>query len=149
MSNKQYIWEAMSEPAQDGQLYWWTGYKLVLAADQVLIYAAGHKAFRIDLSLSRETVQSLVQQALILKPGDPASAQALAAYKLNIHPQRPTQLPQPRMHPPLGLPGPPLPGDMHPEYPQLRRTSIHHQQLQQQPTHPGAYGGYPAYVPRH
>ena len=69
----------MSEPAQDGQLYWRTGYKLVLAADQVLIYAAGHKAFRIDLSLSHETVQSLVQQALILKPGDPAPAQALAA----------------------------------------------------------------------
>ena len=33
MLNKQYIWEAIREPVQDGQLYWWMGYKLVLAVD--------------------------------------------------------------------------------------------------------------------
>ena len=32
------------------------GYKVVLAADQVLIYSAGHRGFRIDLSLSQEMV---------------------------------------------------------------------------------------------
>ena len=34
-------------------MYWKAGYKVVLVADQVLIYSAGHRGFRIDLSLSQ------------------------------------------------------------------------------------------------
>ena len=74
LKNKQFLWEQLSEAAPDGNTYWKAGYKVVLVADQVLIYLAGHRGFRIDLSLSQETVQQLSLQALMLRPNDPSSS---------------------------------------------------------------------------
>ena len=55
-------------------MYYKEGYKVVLVADQVLIYSAGHRGLRIDLSLSWKTVQQLLLQAPMLRPNDPSSA---------------------------------------------------------------------------
>ena len=74
LKNKQFLWEQLSEAAPDGKMYWKVDYKVVLVAEQVLIYLAGHRGFRIDLSLSWETVQQLLLQALMLRPNDPSSA---------------------------------------------------------------------------
>ena len=66
LENKQFLWKQLSEAALDGNTYWKVGYKVVLLADQVLIYSAGHKGFNINLRLSRETVQQILLQALML-----------------------------------------------------------------------------------
>ena len=52
LQNKQFLWEQLSETAQDGNVFWKEGYMLVLAADQVHIYSAGHSSLKIDLSPS-------------------------------------------------------------------------------------------------
>ena len=74
LKNKQFLWEQLGEAAPDSNIYWKVGYKVVLVVDQDLIYSAGHRGFRIDLSLSWETVQQLLLQALILRSNDPSSA---------------------------------------------------------------------------
>ena len=74
LTNKKFLWEQLTEAAPDGKMYWKAGYKVVLVANQVLIYSAGYRGFRIDLSLHRETVQQLLLQALMLRPNDPSSA---------------------------------------------------------------------------
>ena len=62
--------EQLSEVGADGQKTWQAGYKPVLMADQVIIYAEGHQGFKIDLNLGRDTVCHLLKQALMLKPND-------------------------------------------------------------------------------
>ena len=57
LQNKQFLWEQLSDTALGGNVFWKEGYMVVLDADQVLIYFAGHRGFRIDLSLSQEMVQ--------------------------------------------------------------------------------------------
>lgn len=60
---------------------WLEGYRLVLAVDAVLVYAAGHKAFEISFSLSEATTMELVKQAKMLVPNDPGSVEGLRQYK--------------------------------------------------------------------
>ena len=85
LRNKQAIWAAFTSPETAGlpptQRQWVQGYRLVLMADTVLIYAEGHRAFKIDLSHAPTTVAELVSQAKMLQPGAPASAAMLQAYK--------------------------------------------------------------------
>ena len=85
LRNKQAIWAAFTSPEIAGlppaQRQWVQGYRLVLMADTVLIYAEGHRAFKIDLSHAPTTVAELVSQAKMLRPGAPASTATLQAYK--------------------------------------------------------------------
>ena len=86
LRNKQALWAAFTAPETAGflplaQRQWVQGYRLVLMADTVLIYAEGHRAFKIDLSHAPTTVAELVSQAKMLQPGAPASAAMLQAYK--------------------------------------------------------------------
>ena len=57
LQNKQFLLEQLSETAPDGNVFLKEGYKVVLAIDQLLIYSAGQRGFRIDLSLRWESVQ--------------------------------------------------------------------------------------------
>ena len=57
LQNKQFLWEQLSDTALDGNVFCKEGYKVVVAADQVLIYSVGHRGYRIDLGLSWEMVQ--------------------------------------------------------------------------------------------
>ena len=47
LQNKQFLWEQLSKTALDGNVFWKEGYKVVLAADQVLIYSAGHRVLEL------------------------------------------------------------------------------------------------------
>ena len=82
----------------------------MLMADTVLIYADGHRAFKIDLSHSPTTVAELVLQAKMLRPGVPSSAATLSAYKEDrrARQRQPTHTPLP---PP---PAPPSSSAPHP-----------------------------------
>ena len=78
-------------------------YKLLLSSDCVLIYSAGHSAFKIDLSFSPDTVAELARQARMLLPNQPTSVATLEAYKEDCRraQQRTSvQLPPPPAAPP-------------------------------------------------
>ena len=109
MRNKQFLWDAFADPASTGQPWstrqWLPGYKLVLSADSVLIYSAGHRAFKIDLSFSPDTVAELAKQARMLLPNQPNSVATLEAYKEDrrrAQQRASVQLPPP----PADTPGP-------------------------------------------
>ena len=70
LRNKQAIWAAFPSPETVGlpptQRQWVQGYRLVLMADTVLIYAEGHHAFKINLSHAPTTVTELLSEAKML-----------------------------------------------------------------------------------
>ena len=71
----------------------------------MLIYSAGHRAFKIDLSFSPDTVAELAKQARMLLPNQPNTVAALEAYKEDRRRAQQwasAQLPPP----PAGTPGP-------------------------------------------
>ena len=71
----------------------------------MLIYSAGHRAFKIDLSFSPDTVAELARQARILLPNQPTSVATLEAYKEDrrrAQQRASVQLPPP----PAATPGP-------------------------------------------
>ena len=77
----------------------------MLSADSVLIYSAGHRAFKIDLSFSPDTVAELAKQARMLLPNQPNSVATLEAYKEDhrrAQQRASVQLPPP----PADTPGP-------------------------------------------
>ena len=86
LATKQVIWDYFTSPETSQlpveQRRWLEGYKLVLSADSVLVYSSGHTGgFQINFSLSVATARELCYQAALRKPDDPASADALVAYK--------------------------------------------------------------------
>ena len=79
--------------------------------EDVLIYTEGHqRGFRISLSLSLESVEELVRQALMRVPNDPSSAHQLAEYRAQRREATRSQLTPLTSHLPLHLrEQPPLP----------------------------------------
>ena len=67
---------------------WLPGRKVMIAADMAVISTEGHPNFRIMLALDTTTVQSLVQRALSLVPGQPPPPRAPRATMLPPPPVR-------------------------------------------------------------